>query len=351
MAQAWIKQPILPLSKKAQKQARARLNLLFQPAGSLGLFEEAIVHLAGMQQTPIPSLDSGRVVIFAADHGVATATASQGVFSLTQGSTLSQVQEVLNGHSPISILAHHFGFELEVVDVGLLTSSSALVGIIDQRVDSATQDIQCHSAMTEEQLVQAMTVGKRAVERAKEVGADVFIGGEMAVGKSISAAAIASSLLGLPPNNLSGPASGISPSAMARKTAIIERALLYHQPHIHQPLQVLRRLGGFETAALTGAFIACGQKGMPAIVDGFVSAVAALLAVSVHPPLQNWLIFGHRSAEPGQYSVMRALSGQPLLQLDLNVGAGTGAVAALSLLQIACLMNRKRGVSVGEKGE
>ena len=340
MSTAWIKQPILSVSETAQSEARDRLSKLAKPPGSLGVLEDAVIRLAGMQNTPKPSVDIARIIIFAADHGVVFAPNAKGVTSPNQLTTNKQVETVLGGRGAVSIMARHLGFEMEVVDVGMVNDPGRLPGLINSSAGKGTSDFQIHPAMTEEQFVMALRAGKEAVERAQQGGVQVFVGGELAIGKSISAAAITSALLGVPPQSITGPGSGISPEGMVKKTQIIENALEFHLSHINQPLQALRRLGGFEIAALTGAFITCGQIGMPAVVDGFVAATAALVAVSIHSPLKKWLLFGHRSAEPGQLTLLRAISGHPILHLDMHLGEGTGATAALSLLRMACILQQ-----------
>ncbi|MBF0454479.1 MAG: nicotinate-nucleotide--dimethylbenzimidazole phosphoribosyltransferase [Magnetococcales bacterium] len=341
MSTAWIKQPILPVSEAAKNQARKRLSKMAKPLGSLGVLEDALIRLAGMQNSPTPSVDIARIVVFAADHGVVEAASYQGASPYSQVSTLQRVKTVLSGRGAVSIMARHLGFEMEVVNAGMAEKIAELPGLINCSAGRGTRNFQVGPAMTEEQLVMALLAGQEAVERASQGGVQIFVGGEIAIGKSISAAAITSALLGISPDTISGPGSGGSPEGMAQKAKIIETALALHLPTIKQPLQALRALGGFEAAALCGAFIACGQRGIPAIVDGFVAATAALVAVSIHPPLREWLLFGHRSAEPGQLSLLRAISGQPILHLDMHLGEGTGATAALSLLRMACVIHKE----------
>lgn len=342
MPTSWTKQPITTLSQSAQDQAAARLLKLAKPLGSFGVLEDVLVRLAGMQNTPVPSIDTARIIIFSADHGIARNPLVHGDAPYSQISTRQRVETILSGRGSVSIMARHLGLEMEVVDTGVYDDPGAMPGLISHRAGKGTGDIRMESAMDQEQLTIAMAAGKEAVERAGQGGVQMIVGGEIAVGKSISAAAIASALLGVPPHAIIESNEGLSSDKNPLKTKLVEEALRFHRPHIHQPLHALRRLGGFESAALCGAFIACGQKGIPVIIDGFASAAAALVAVSTHPPLRDWLFFGHRSSESGQMSstLIRAISGHPVLSSDMHLGEGTGATAALSLLRMACVMNR-----------
>lgn len=337
MPTSWLSAPVRPLAVAAQEQAKKRLANMGQPPRSLGVLEESVIRLAGMLDTPEPTLDPARIVLFAADHGVATANVS----AQPQEKTWVMVRNALEGRSAIAVMARHLGIEMEVVDVGMMLNTRTCLGLFHHRAGSGTHDIRFRPAMDEEQMARALEAGRQSVERAQQDDVRIFIGGEIGVGKSTSAGAVVCALLGIPPEAVAGPGSGLDPAGLKRKSAAIQTSLDLHLPGLNQPIQVLRRLGGFEMAALCGAFITCGQLGIPILVDGLTASAAALIGVSIHPALKHWLLFGHRSAEPGQLSLLRAMGGQPILQLDMSLGEGTGATAALALLRMACVLQRE----------
>lgn len=301
------------------------------------MLAEIAERMAAMQQRSNPIADPVQLSIFAADHGVASA----GVAGMSVKSTPEWVRNCLNGVSASAIIAHSLDVRYEVVDVGLAHDPGPLPGLIQCRAGNGTTDFRLTPAMSEAQLQIAMSAGLEAVKRAHQAGVRIFIGGEIGTGKTTSAGALACALIGMPPETVAGPGSGIHADILSVKATVIQKAVDQHQRFFSSPLDVLRRLGGFEIAALCGAYIACGQLGITVIVDGFCSSVAALIAISLHPPLKQWLFFGHRAAEPGQYPIYRSLDMRPLLNLDMRLGEGTGALAALPLLRTACALLQK----------
>lgn len=193
--------------------------------------------------------------------------------------------------------------------------------------------------MTEHQLYRALGAGRHAAERARLADGQVFIGGEMGIANTTAATALACALLGASPPALTGPGTGLDRSGVAHKASVIQRALDRHADALASPLEILRRLGGFEIAALTGAYLACGHMGVPVLVDGFISSVAALVATRLQPGTAQWLLYSHASAEPGHAAVLAALQAQPLLDLDMRLGEGSGAAIAIPLLRLACALH------------
>jgi nicotinate-nucleotide--dimethylbenzimidazole phosphoribosyltransferase len=194
-------------------------------------------------------------------------------------------------------------------------------------------------AMGAEECLLALEAGRESVRRAEQAGSQLFIGGEMGIGNTTAAAAMACALLDAPASALVGPGTGLDASGVAHKAAVIERALALHGAHRADPFETLRRLGGLEIAALAGAYLACAQKGMVALVDGYICSVAALCAVRLNPACRDWLLFAHSGAEPGHRHVLEALAAQPLLDLGLRLGEGSGAALAVPLLRQACALH------------
>jgi len=312
-----------------------RQSQLTKPPGSLGLLEELAVRLAAMQRREKPRLKTPWISVFAADHGVA----GEGVSAFPQAVTRLMLRNFVQGGAAISVLARQWNARLEVVDVGVAGPFEALEGLVSARVGEGTANFARQPAMAPAQLDAALAVGAEAARRAYATGADVFIGGEMGIANTTSAAALACALLRIGPELLAGPGTGLDAAGVRRKREVIARALALHQEGLDSPLEILRRLGGFEIAALTGAYLQGAACGLPVLVDGFICGVAALLATRLSPECAEWLIFAHRSAEPGHRLVLEALGARPLLELDMRLGEASGAALALPILRAACALH------------
>ncbi|MBF0613620.1 MAG: nicotinate-nucleotide--dimethylbenzimidazole phosphoribosyltransferase [Magnetococcales bacterium] len=332
MFTSWLHQPVKTVSKPMAMAAQDHFARLSGPPGALGALEEIAVRMAAMSQRMDPEADPAQITLFFADHGVAHA----GVAGISEDVTPMWLRNCLRGTSASAVMARSLGLRYEVVDLGLARDPGPLPGLIQQRIGPGTTDFRTTPAMSEQQLFAALGAGRDAVLRADQAGCRLFIGGEAGSGRTTSAGALVCALLGIPPESIAGPGSGISPEALAVKAQVIQEAVDHHARFFSNPLDVLRRLGGYETVALCGAYITCGQVGMAAVVDGFCSSVAALVAATLHPTLNNWLFFGHHAAEPGQYPIFRSLNSRPLLHLDMRLGEGTGALAAFPIIRAAC---------------
>ena len=331
----WLTRPTAPLDKAAARRARERQQQLTKPPGSLGQLEMLAEWLAARQGTERPAADRLAITVFAADHGLA----SEGVSAFPQAVTGEMVKNFAHGGAAISVLARELGAKLEVVNLGTLKDTGPLPGVIDTRLGPGTANALHEAAMSTEQLQAALVAGRGAVARAKDKGSQLFIGGDMGIGNTASATACACALLDLPAAALTGPGTGLDAAGVARKAALIQQALDRHRESLGEPLEILRRLGGFEIAALTGSYIACAQHRLPVLVDGFITSAAALLAVRIQPGTRDWLLFCHRSAEPGHARILEALGAEPLLDLGLRLGEGSGAAAAVPLLRLACALH------------
>ncbi|MBF0339997.1 MAG: nicotinate-nucleotide--dimethylbenzimidazole phosphoribosyltransferase [Magnetococcales bacterium] len=337
MTSAWLAAPIPEPSSSRMATARARQDRLTKPPGSLGRLEELAIGLAGLQDREFPAADRVRIVVFAGDHGVVRA----GVSPYPQSVTVEMIRNFSRGGAAISVLARALGAELEVVDVGAASDPGPLPGVVSRRVGAGTRDFRDQPAMTPEEVRLALRAGAEAAWRAVEGGGELFIGGEMGIGNSTSAAAVACALTHKAPAILAGPGAGLDPAGVARKVAVIEASLEHHQFFLKTPLEILSTLGGFEIVALAGAFIAAAQRRLPVLVDGFIVSVAALAAVRLRPEIRPWLLFAHESAEPGHRVVLEALQAAPLLQLGMRLGEASGAAVAVPLLRLACVLHRQ----------
>ncbi|SCW57327.1 nicotinate-nucleotide--dimethylbenzimidazole phosphoribosyltransferase [Pseudomonas sp. NFACC05-1] len=332
MNHRWWLDPCKPLDTQALEQATARQQQLTKPAGSLGRLESVAVQLAGLQGQVKPSLDHVWIAIFAGDHGVV----AEGVSAFPQEVTGQMLLNFVSGGAAISVLARQLGASLEVVDLGTVTPALDLPGVRHLRVGPGTANFLHGPAMTVAQGEQALQAGRDSVQRAVAAGTHLFIGGEMGIGNTTAASALACALLDCPVAHLVGPGTGLDAAGVSHKAQVIERALALHAALRDDPLQTLFNLGGFEIAALAGAYLACAQQGVAVLVDGFICSVAALVAVRVNPGCRPWLLFGHRGAEPGHRHVLETLGAEPLLDLGLRLGEGSGAALAVPLLRLAC---------------
>jgi len=334
----WYQQPIAPFDQAAADAALIRTNQLTKPPGSLGQLEAIVVQLAGLQSTAIPSVEKKHISIFAADHGVV----SEGVSAFPQQVTKLMIDNFARGGAAINVLAKHNSCSFEVINLGLASSTpfDSIKGVRHELVANGTHNICEQAAMSEAQLVQALNIGRSAVQR-HFPEMDLFIGGEMGIGNTTSAAALSCALLNHKAADIVGYGTGIDESAKKIKVKVVEKALALHEAHLSEPLSVLRHLGGFEIAALVGAYIASAQAKVPVVVDGFICTTAALLAARINSGVRPWFIFSHQSAEQGHAYLLQALNAKPILALDMRLGEGSGAAMVLPIIDLACKLHQE----------
>lgn len=329
---AWLDNAIPTPDTTIRSQAMQRQTQLTKPQGALGRLEELAIALAAQQGTPQPRVERVHITLFAADHGVC----AEGVSAYPQSVTVEMLRNFARGGAAISVLARQLNAELQLIDVGTV-SGCELPSVQNARLMAGTANMVHTAAMTPEQCAQALQIGRDTVTALAKV--DLFIGGEMGIGNTTTATALACALLNLPAKQLTGAGTGLNPEGVAHKAAVIERALQHHQLSSDAPLTALHSVGGLELAALTGAIITCAQRGLPVLVDGFIVSVAALIAVRLCPAVRDWLWFAHQSAEIGHRAILQALKAQPLLDLGLRLGEASGAALAVPLLQHACALH------------
>lgn len=334
MNNSWWLEPAQVINVAVREEALARQQQLTKPTGSLGQLERVAVQLAGLQGRVKPKADALWIAIFAGDHGVV----AEGVSAYPQEVTGQMLHNFVTGGAAISVLAQQLSAQLDVVDLGTV-SPLDLPGVRHLRIGAGTANFAQGPAMTQQQGLAAMQAGRDSVLRAKAVGSELFVGGEMGIGNTAAASAVACSLLECAAQLLVGPGTGLNAAGIAHKTQVIERALALHAEQAGDPLQSLFCLGGFEIAALVGAYLACAQEGIPVLVDGFICSVAALVAVRLNPSCRDWLLFGHRGAEPGHRHLLETLQAEPLLDLGLRLGEGSGAALAVPLVRLACQLH------------
>jgi nicotinate-nucleotide--dimethylbenzimidazole phosphoribosyltransferase len=320
---------------QSRTAAEARQNILTKPPGSLGVLEALAVSLASLQGTERPRAQNAPIVLFAGDHGIA----AQGVSAYPSDVTVQMLHNFAGGGAAIAVLARELGVPLTVVDAGTL-AAAGIDGVFTDKPRCGTRDFSVEPAMTREEVDFALGAGRRAVERAIQDGADLIILGEMGIGNTTAAAAIAATLLGARPEDLVGAGTGLDADGISHKARVIAAALSKRDlDAASAPLHVLACVGGLEIAALTGAIITAAQARTPVLVDGFIVSAAALAAVRINPTCAPWLIYSHRSLERGHRLVLEALGAEPILDLKLRLGEGSGAAVALPILRLACALH------------
>ena len=319
-----------------QTQLQHALDNKTKPQGSLGRLESIALQMGLIQQSTRPSAQPAELLLFAADHGVY----AEGVAPFPQAVTAQMVANILQGGAASSVMARTQGIALTVVDVGVLTEFDAGFGaypnFVRAKVAAGSANLAREPALSAAQLRQAMQVGADAVARST---AKVLLVGEMGIANTTPASAICAALLNLPAAAVTGPGTGLDAQGVSHKARVIEAALVLHPSR--DALEVLRCVGGLEIAAMTGAYLAAaksGNAGKVLLIDGFIATAALLVATRLSPAVLRHCIFSHCSGEPGHTVVLDALGAQPLLNLGLRLGEGTGALAAYPLLVQACAL-------------
>ncbi len=322
---------ILPVDPHWLAAAERHQNDLTKPPGSLGRLETVANRCAAIFGSLTPPVDAARIVIFAADHGVA----EEGVSAYPREVTAQMVLNFVTGGAGINALAQAGGIDLVIVDAGVATPLPDVPGLIRRHIDSGTRNFTREPAMTAEQVNEALEAGFAEAEAAVTDGYNLLGCGEMGIANTTSAAAIAAALTGRSATEVTGRGTGVDDHCFARKLSAIERALALHGPHLATPLDILQLLGGFEIAEMCGFFLGAAALRRPVVVDGFIATAAAALAVRMAPNAREYMFAAHRSAEPGHAALLEIIGDPPLLDLGMRLGEGTGAALAMKLIQTA----------------
>lgn len=323
-------QAIPPYNEEAAKKARLRWDSLAKPVGSLGLLERAVVTLAGAQGTEFPKIDRRAVLVLCADNGVT----AQGVASTPPEITAVMAEFIAQKRSSVCIMAKRAGAESIAVDMGMFRRVNE-PGLLERRIGDGTEDMTLGPAMTREQACRAIETGVELAKSCCEQGYQILATGEMGIGNTTTSSAVASVLLNRRPAEMTGVGAGLDDAGLKRKVAAIEGAIARNRPNPDDPVDVLQKLGGFDLAGMAGICLGGALCRIPVIVDGFISATAALLACRICPAVREYLLFSHESAEPASRAVLDALSAEPPICAGMRLGEGTGAVALLPLLDLA----------------
>ena len=339
---------IQPVPEERLAEIQSRIDRQAKPVGSLGRLEEfsrRYVAITGRED-----VRGKRVYTFAGDHGVV----AEGVSAFPQEVTPQMVFNFVDGGASINALARHAGAEIQVVDMGVVSEFEDLPGLIRRKIAKGTANFTKGPAMTRQQALQALQIGIELATQAKQDQIDLVGTGDMGIGNTTPSAAIAASFCGLPPDQVTHRGTGIDDEALLRKVAAVGKGLQINQPDPADPLDVLTKVGGFEIGGIAGLVLGCAAEGIPVLVDGFISTAGALIASELHPHVRDYIFAAHQSVEIGHQHMLARIGQQPMLDLNLRLGEGTGGALAMTLIEASLQVLREvltfaeAGVSEGD---
>lgn len=329
---------IPPIDIAAARQAQARQNSLTKPPGSLGRLEEISIQLAGMKADPIPEVSRKAVIVMAADHGIAM----KGVSAFPVEVTKQMVLNFLSGGAAINVLARQAGASMTIVDIGVASDfDPSLPGLLQRKVAHGTCNMAEGPAMTRTETETALVCGMDVLAQVADNGLDLIATGDMGIGNTTPSSAIVAVMTGLPVAKVTGRGTGLDDGGLTHKVMMIEQAITVNKPDPNDALDVLCKVGGLEIAGLAGVMIAAASRRIPVVVDGFISTAAAMIAAGLAPDARHYMFGSHQSVEIGHRAMHKHLGLTPLLDLNLRLGEGTGAVLAFHLIEAASRLLRE----------
>ncbi|MEE4195366.1 MAG: nicotinate-nucleotide--dimethylbenzimidazole phosphoribosyltransferase [Anaerolineae bacterium] len=332
--------PTIPsFDHNSANAVRNRQNSLIKPAGSLGRLEEISVQIAGIQGVATPSVKKKSVIVMAGDHGVSI----EGVSAFPSNVTQQMVGGILMGKAAINAIAGYTGANVRLIDMGVDFDFPETMNLENRKVHRGTANMAEKPAMTQEQVLKAIKIGMTIAHEEAEKGVELIALGEMGIGNTTPSSAIISTITGVPVSTVTGRGTGVDNCGLNRKVAVIEKAIEVNQPDPSDPLDVLMKLGGLEIAGLVGVILGAATHRIPVVLDGLISSAAALIAYEIHPELRLFLLAGHKSVEPGQQAVFERIGLKPILDLNMRLGEGTGAVLASNIIDTACRVLNEMG--------
>ena len=323
---------IHPLDEEAMQQAQLRQDELTKPQGALGRLEALSIQIAGITGNSRPKIRDKAIIVMAADHGVVTS----GVTLYPQEVTRQMMLNFLAGTAGINVLARHIGARVVAVDMGILGGFEPHPELISRTIASGTKNMTEGPAMSRQQALQAIESGIDVIEGEMRRGIDIVGTGDMGIGNTTASAAVCAALTGKSVSQVTGRGTGLGEQQLAHKMSIIERALKVNQPDPQDPLGVLSKVGGFEIGGLAGVILGAAANRIPVVIDGFISGAAALIASALCSQATAYMIGGHQSVEIGHRAIYDHLGIEPLLNLNMRLGEGTGAALAMSIAEAAC---------------
>ncbi|WP_462137057.1 nicotinate-nucleotide--dimethylbenzimidazole phosphoribosyltransferase [Candidatus Mycalebacterium sp.] len=337
---------ISPPDRAIYDKALARCDSLIKPPGSLGILEDIAARMAAISSKPRPGVGKKAVVVFAADHGVA----AEGVSAFPKEVTRQMVQNFLDGGAAVNVLARRVGADVFAVDVGVDFDFPVRSGVISKKVSKGTRNFARGAAMTRAQAVMSVEAGIGTAFELAEKGYSLAVPGDMGIANTTSASAVMCACLGLSPTDIVGSGTGVDSAGLKKKTAVVSAALKKHFPsRAKDPIDILRKVGGYEIGAIAGMTIGLAARRIPVVVDGFVATAGTVLARTIAPAVADYLFFSHKSAEKGHAGVLKALGVKAPMDFGMCLGEGTGGLIMISVIEAALdLFNR---MATFEKGK
>ena len=326
---------IKPADKEVMSAAKKRQAELAKPPGSLGVLEDLSIRVAGMTGKIHNKAEKCRIIVLCADNGVC----DEGVSCTPQSVTLSQTINLTRGMTGASSLAKHFGDEIVVVDVGVMSDYNC-PEVINRKIAYGTKNLYLEPAMTREEAEKAICVGLEMADKCAEDGVDAIGVGEMGIGNTTTSSAILSALTGTPANITAGKGGGLLDEAYLHKIEVIDGAIKKHKPDVNDAIDAISKVGGFDIAAMCGVFLGAAEHRIPVVIDGFISIVAALCAAKICPDAKDYFIASHASFEPGYVLAMNELGLEAPLFMKMRLGEGSGCPIMFRVLDAAyAIMN------------
>lgn len=322
---------IKPIDKETMEKARERLDNLTKPLGSLGRLEKIAERISGIRGQLTPVIKQKIIFTLAGDHGVT----AEGVSAYPAEVTSQMVYNFVKGGAGINVLARHIGARVIVVDMGVATDLEPHPKIVNKKVAYGTKNMAKGPAMSYKQAIQSIKTGIELVEDELSNGVDIIGMGDMGIGNTTSSSAITATLAGLEVEEVTGCGTGIDDAMLEHKIKVIRQSLEINQPDPKDPLDVLIKVGGFEIGGLVGVILAGAAHRLPVVLDGFIVGVAGLLAYNLAPQVKDYLFAAHCSVERGHKIILEKMGLEPLFELGLRLGEGTGAALGIGIIEAA----------------
>ena len=329
---------IHPPCQEAMATTRSRLDNLAKPPGSLGELEEIAVRLSGISGQTFYDLSKRCIIVFASDNGVV----EDNVSLAPQGVTFALAMGFISGKTGCAVLARQFGADVIVVDVGI-NSDISHPFMLNRKIRNSTQNMSRGPAMSRDEAITAISIGFETAVEAANKGHTLFGIGEIGIGNTTTSAAVLCALCGILPEQATGRGAGLSAVSYNNKIEAIERSLTINSPNMLDPIDVLSKVGGFDIAAMAGAYLGAAHIGVPVVVDGLISMTAALVAYRLNPLVKDFMFASHKSCEPGYKIAAEYIGLLPCLNLNMRLGEGSGCPLMFAIMDAACAIVREMG--------
>lgn len=330
---------ITSIEEKLQEEAIKKINNKTKPIGSLGRIEEIAVKLSLIQNNLNPKIEKKVIFVYAADHGVV----EESVSAFPKEVTAQMVFNFINKGAAINVLSEHNAIDLKVVDIGVDFDFNDVKGLITRKIAKGTRNFLKQRAMTEEETLKALQIGIDIFEEAyKENKIDIIGVGDMGIGNTTSSSAIISAVTGLPAVETTGRGTGIDDNSLKRKIEVIDKAIKFHNLDTNSSgIEILQKIGGFEIGGIAGTILASAYHKVPIVIDGIISTAAALIAYKINSSIKDYMFASHKSVEKGHIKALNLLGLNPILDLNMRLGEGTGSALAINIIEASAKIMSK----------